>query len=459
MGKKVLLTALFTAGAFVAAQAGQLNAGNTTVAEEWIAAGNNTTSNLANAYQVDGPVADTTNIILTLNAGSFAAGSGNTVYMCDGSTSVGSGTISAGAQTVTIDLTSPLATGRVYTFHSAATCNAYIQYGLTGLTAGQTVTLTVSAQPNTPAVNASAVVATVRRQFSAEIRPVESRINLTTLRNLVNSGSSVPFTSGDSSIAAFRIVSDNTIISRLSVAIGSACLGTLSANFSTNFTVRGTLTEFSTITLTNLNGASLGATYAITAADRTAGQATLTVNPSAVGFICEGAPANLYNGIALKVDGANNINPQDIRTSIRMGIGTRTFDLLTDEVSHRFRLDATRAYIPLVGRGTGRETYIKIQSDFQNISQAPIVATVVLSNGTTFNVNLGTMTAGQVRTITATEIVNAVTSAGRQIDPYNFAIILNVPAPEERVYIYANIIDPNGAKRVPVKIRNGTIVE
>ncbi len=123
-----------------------------------------TTSGLANAYQTDGPVAATAKLNLRLSAGKFSVGSGNSIVLCDdGNSVVATGTVDAGGQTATLTLSTPLASGKVYTFQSASTCGTnYIQYDLTDLTAGTVVTLSVQS-PEAPAANASATVATIEQ--------------------------------------------------------------------------------------------------------------------------------------------------------------------------------------------------------------------------------------------------------------------------------------------------------
>lgn len=459
MKKTLASMAILAGGLAVAANAGMLNAGNTTVSEEYIVAVNNTTQNLANAYQTTVPVAATAQLKLTLSAGKFAAGSGATIVLCDaGGSAVATGTVDAGAQTATLIVSTALAGGNVYTIESGASCGSppnYIQYDLTGLTNGTVVTLDIQS-PQAPGAGANATVATIKRQFTATVDKTTAKIDLNNLTQFVGGNTSV--------LAKFRIVSDGTINNKLTVTSGSACQGNLSAGFSAVFTVKGKLNEYSTITIYQSTTTSV-VTYAITATDRTNNMATFGINLNTNGLVCENAPASDYNTIALKVDGINQIQPDLKTTSIALKIGTQTTFQLTnpaDQPSHEIQLDATQLYIPLVGVNptTGRETYIKLQaSNFSSsVSSINVKFQILASDGTTVAQLNKTLTPGTPLTVTGTELKNAATAAGKTVGD-SFAVKVLVTAPQENIFAYANIVDPSGAKRVPVKVMNGAIVE
>ena len=460
MKKTLASMAILAGGLAVAANAGMLNAGNTTVAEEYIAAGNTTTIGLANAFQPGVPVAATSQLKLTLSAGKFTVGSGNGIILCDANNNaVAGGTVDAGAQTATLTVSTALAGGNVYTIVSGTDSTAcpakYIQYDLTGLTAGTVVTLDIQS-PQAPGANASAPVATIKRQFSATVDKTTAKINLNDLRFFDPTAFS-PSSLGNSNMvyAKFRIVSDETINSKLTVNNGGACQGTLSAAFSAVFTVKGKLNEYSLIVIYQ-GSTTVVNTYNVTNADRTNNQATLTVNLSVNGLVCANAPSTSYNTIALKVDGSTQIQPDLKTTSIKLNIGGNTYDLTGgDKPSHEIQLNATTLYIPLVGVNptTGRETYIKLQADQFNSSVGSInVIFYILASDGSITASLSkTLTPGTALTVTGTELKNAVVSAGKSVGD-SFAVKVLVTAPSQDIFAYANIVDPTGAKRVPVKL-------
>jgi len=130
------------------------------------------------------------------------------------------------------------------------------------------------------------------------------------------------------------------------------------------------------------------------------------------------------------------------------------FALLKDADAGKWVYDATKVYLPLIGTNPaeGRETYIKLQST----ETTTVKAIVLASDGSTVVVDLGTITAGTPKTITGEDLKNLVTAAGKSVDGVaGFAAVLSVTAAKENIYGYANIIDPFGAKRVPLSIESG----
>jgi len=120
----------------------------------------------------------------------------------------------------------------------------------------------------------------------------------------------------------------------------------------------------------------------------------------------------------------------------------------------------TALYVPLIGvnPATGRETYIKLQSKDTNPVANKVKAIILASDGSLVTADLGKITPGQPFTITGSDLAAKVQAAGKTVGD-SFAAILVVTTDEANLFGYANIIDPSGAKRVPLKTRDGKIVE
>ena len=116
--------------------------------------------------------------------------------------------------------------------------------------------------------------------------------------------------------------------------------------------------------------------------------------------------------------------------------------------------------MPLIGvnSSTGRETCIKLQSKDTSPSANKIKAIILASDGSLVIADIGQITPGQPFVITGSDLKEKVEEAGKSVGD-SFAAILVVTASEENLFGYANIIDLNGAKRVPLKVSDGKIVE
>lgn len=467
---------LMSASAFAGAQ---LNAGNTTLAAELISptvdyAVGPTLVNTA--YQVGAPVAATTVIRLSLTNGKFTPG--HTIGIFDPNTGIlGTGVVPPAPNNTRVDitLTQPLGTGTVYQFW-----NLTLGPPLTGITipagtpAGSVVTLSVSNETNKPDpnVDVSAPAITVKNQFSATLAPVTSKLDFADNMETFIVPAPVPTRpprtkSITESQAGLRIISDETINDKLALNGGPGpCNWTLGAGDSIKIKLTGDLTGISAL---EYEGVST-TTYNITATDRTNGYATLNLPGDKID-ICKSSDTNPFNS-AFELTAENKTG-----TSIVPGVRTAQITLgggglipagysrelvSAGSKSHDIQLDATRFYIPLVGSsGDGsRETYIKLQSKSTVPGGNGVKVTIITSDGSTVTYDKGTISAGTPLVITGKELVEAATAQGKSVDGVmGFAVIVTVNAPETDVFAYANIIDPSGAKRIPVKTVGGTIVE
>jgi len=468
-----LLGLAVLATATMANAAAQLDAGNKTVAEE-LTAGGYTTVGITNTYKVDQNIpASGSKIKLTVNGAKFT---GNTIYLCNGTTKVGGGNIPTNLQNdVSLSLDANLTQGTQYYFGvpdpgdtDKCLAGGYIQYHLNNLTEGQRVVLTVTGIGNA-AVNADAVgtVATIKRQFTAKVDPTTAKVDLKTFKNFVTSSlvTSITMKTG------FKIISDETIDRRVDLVAGSndnTCDWKLGDDkWAVDFKLKGKLQEYSTIEILDPRAATL-IQYKISADDRKNSQVTIdNFNLNTNGIACKSPSAN-PTYIQLKVDGLTQIQEDTKKLTITLKRGLYSRNLTTDVDAFIVNFDGTVLYVPLVGYdpSKGRNTYIKLQMTKNTVSSADVIFQVLASDGNIVTTKIpgkDQLKAGVPLAIDASEIVNAVKAAGKTLyeDGESFAVKIIVLAPESDIFAYANIVDNNGNsfKRVPVKVLNGKILE
>jgi hypothetical protein len=319
-------------------------------------------------------------------------------------------------------------------------------------------------------VVASATVLTVVKQFTATLSAVTSKLDFNDNLETFIPSNPMPLVppmteSATESEAALTIFSNEAINDKVVVAAGAgACERVLAALDTLKIIISGDLAGINQV---EYDGAPV---VTITAADRTAGKVTVTVAGNAANICYKGGltpdvtvtPKEIEL-IALNTTGTS-INPGTRTAQVTLTGGGNvvagfTEDLVTaGTASHIIELDATVLYAPLVGSDTanGRETFIKIQTKLN----AGVTVKILASDGTYVNYSAGTVVAGTPLTITGSDLKAAVTAAGKAVDGVKgFAAIVYVNAAEANVFAYANIIDPNGAKRVPLKTVGGKIVE
>ena len=473
---KSFLKVLFLGAVVFGLMAGQafgqaaLNAGNTTLAAEKIppavaypAASVNT------AYQTGGPIAASTVIKISLTNGAFVVGS-NLSICKDGAPPLRMNAAPAvvpaspNNTSVNILLTEPLASGTVYTIQHDG-C-AVFPLGLNnvlvnaGSAAGTTVSLAIDSvtTPGDPNVLASGTVLNVVNQFTVSLEKVVSKISFASNQNgFVSSGAALPLTTATQSEAAITITSNEAINDKIGVLGAGACSHTLAGPDSVKFKISGNFVGLANIIY---DGA---VPYAIQAADRTAGAATLTVTGDAL-RICSSTDPSPFTkqALALEIDASTStqllsgVRTAQISLSSTGGLlpAGYTRDLVAaGAASHDFQLDATQFYVQLIKFGTGVETFIKLQSKSTVAGSGGVNATILAADGTMVPFSAGTIVAGTPFTITGTELAAAVIAAGKSVSPaQGFAAIITVNAPIADVFGYANTCDASGCKRIPLKI-------
>ncbi len=483
MSKKVL--SMFAIAALIvgvmatgALASPQLNAGNTTIAAEVIPPATATApAHIAvqTAYQPDTPIAGSTKINVTLTNGKFTSGE-VAIYDPVNHTVMGSGTVDTTGNSVVIQLgnNQPLSTGTAYTIvdYDGSSASSFLTVDVKGLTAGATVTLKVDSYdtPGDPAIFATATVAKVRNEISAEIKKVTSKLDFATgMESFVDDTGSVtkaPNTSDKDSNAALYFYDDTSIVKNLGWSSSYTTEPIRNTTLGVKVRISGDLTGLSKVIYDN--GGSAQKDKDITDTDRTNGYVDV----------------ELENGVMIAKKNST-WDPDEIASltletdkSETLATGDRTIEVTLEHqdsgpvyapdrvlipagtVSHTFVLNATQYYLPLIGHdaANGRETYIKIQSKSEVSGANGVRVTILCDDGSTVNYDAGTVQAGKPLTITGADLANAVAAAGKTVGD-SFAAIVTVNAPEKDLFVYANIIDPNGAKRVPCKAVNGKIVE
>jgi hypothetical protein len=120
----------------------------------------------------------------------------------------------------------------------------------------------------------------------------------------------------------------------------------------------------------------------------------------------------------------------------------------------------TTIYVPIIGHDPekGRFTTIRLQSRDTSPNANKVTALILASDGSVVTADLGQITAGQPFTITGGDLKAKVEAAGKTVGD-TFAAILVVMTVEDNLFAYA-VFDHQGvSRRVPLKVKGGTIVE
>ncbi|GAM08221.1 hypothetical protein OR1_00492 [Geobacter sp. OR-1] len=483
-----------------------LDAGNTTMATELVHPTDDTAAPAAYiAYQVNGAVAPTTVLKLTLTNGTFA----NPMNICflNGAVptkaTINSALNAAGTvNTLEIDpATTGLGVGTIYYIQDdncVAVPAANASINVAGGTTAGSVSMEVNSVtiPDDAKIKASATVVTLKNQFSAQLVNAESIIDFGSLRTTLKADTCTagepPCTDVAGTVSSSRakllLFSDETINSRVAAAVApdANCAGTYLAANEVTVKVTGDLTGIDAITYGDLFTNNGPVTTAVGAADVTAGFKTLTIPLNNVD-VCLGSAspaAGKKTDLTLAVDtaagspaaptlvaGNRTVEVKLVGGSALVAgacpagevcVGSRVL-LAAGSLSHKWVFDGTQYYAPFVkfrtdDNGT-TQTYFKVLSKNTTTGANGVTATVVCDDGTTSDVILADLEAGKTSTFTAGQIMAGLPGTCTVDGARGTGIILTVNAPEEDVFAYATITDVNGHKRLPLKAVNGQIVE
>jgi hypothetical protein len=346
-------------------------------------------------------------------------------------------------------LTTTVANGIGY-YIGNQTCNGTANLTFEIPKGASSVTLTIrlgSATTQTIYDTASATIISAVPQFSAEVsRRFDAMIDYET--EFKNFGSNTTITN-----ATIRLNSEHT---NLNVNVGG-----YSGYGSTNATFSVTLkpTDMSGISTVTIIPRGVSPVPCTKLTDRFVCNATNNVNDIETNFV---GHSDSYT-INATVNGTEVLSERRFTVDAlldfaRSEIADKT--LLTNADFGQWIYRGTTIYVPLIGvnPSTGRETYIKLQSKDTNPNTNKVRAIILASDGSTVAADLGQITTGQPFTITGSDLAARVQAAGKTVGD-SFAAVLIVTTAEENLFGYANIVDSSGAKRVPLKVRTGNIVE
>jgi len=134
--------------------------------------------------------------------------------------------------------------------------------------------------------------------------------------------------------------------------------------------------------------------------------------------------------------------------------------LLTNAPFGEWEYKGTVIYVPIIGHAPeqGRYTTIRLQSKDKSSYANKVRALILASDGSLVTADLGQITAGQPLTITGGDLKAKVEAAGKTVGD-TFAAILIVTTAEDSLFAYA-VFDHQGvSRRVPLKVKDGKIVE
>jgi hypothetical protein len=259
--------------------------------------------------------------------------------------------------------------------------------------------------------------------------------------------------------AAIKVTSDETLANKVDTAGNGLPAGTVDVK------VTGSLTGVTNIRYSR-DGIATSADYTILAADRTAGAATLSIQAAAIFIDRSSDTTHPSQALWLTVNGTTVQSARSFTVEVTL---KKAAPILRDRAlvaagttAWTWTLDATNIYIPLVGFNTAgtRETFIKIFSKSSAAGSNAVTVSVLASDGTMVALNAGTITPGVAFTLTGSGLGAGVDAAGKTVDGVQgFPAIISINAPEADLFIFANIVDPSGAKVVPSKVVGGVISE
>lgn len=468
-----LAVALMSGAAFAAPS---LNAGNTTVAAEKISSAAAYAAAATNtAYQPGGAVAITSQIKVSLTNGSFTAASN--LQLCLGATPVAGNQVVAAAPnntSVTFTTTVPLASSDVITLSGAnnACATAPVAIANVNIAAGSLAGTVVSLvfdnalTPGDPNIFVSAPVVTVQNQFSASlVTAAANTIDFAAVPTL-SKFKVAPTTQSEAKVVLF---SNEGINDKVVTGVTATTCGAWAGGADT---LRFTLTPVAPATFSGV-AAATGFQYKDSAATATTIDNAITAaKAAAVGTVVmnAGAAINLCGSSASSAAIAANAGiPTDINVNGTTALTARSYTLTVEELAsaiaikttrtllpattaYVWTLDATQYYVPLIKASTGVETYIKLQSKTTLTAANGVLVQILATDGTLVTYNAPAIVTGTPLNITGSDLVAAAAAAGHPVSgTAGFAAIITINTPNADIFGFANIVNANGEKRVPLQ--------
>ncbi len=320
------------------------------------------------------------------------------------------------------------------------------------LNAGDTVTLAATSDSAPGGIADAVTLFKIEQQYSATIKAAEDKIDFASAqKEFYNKDGD--YTESDAKIC----LKDNPKIDeRISDTLGVNGKGGALEDVSFSFDVKGNFEGVATV-----NGVTVSSTEKAKGEVKRTASTVNAINGNLV-TICPWDNSSAINTLPITVDGQTVLTPRQFKTTLTLVPSAsdtgkfRKETLLNEVVSHIWTLNATTYYVPLIKTDptSGVETYIKLQAKEGAGEGAYGVSVDILgSDGKTVTYDAGTITPGKPLTITGAQLAKAAENAGDKVDGVmGFAATIKVNAPQGDLFTYANIMDPTGAKRVPVKV-------
>lgn len=286
----------------------------------------------------------------------------------------------------------------------------------------------------------------IEQQYKASIIPAESKISFAYAQK--------EFTGGTTTSTAKICLGDNPTLS----------IGVIDSLTKDELTQQLNGVEFKFNLTGNFDGVAEVNNLAVSSYEKSEGEVTgYITNPNAFNSTtatCKLDNTSYYTSLPITVDGKTVLTPREFKLTLQLQNNDtnmkRVETLLSDVVSHIWTLNATTYYVPLIKTdpANGVETYIKLQAKEGAGEGAYGVEVDILgSDGKTVTYDAGTITPGKPLVITGADLAQAAKDAGDEVNgTMGFAAIIKVNAPQSDLFTYANIMDPTGAKRVPVEV-------
>ena len=397
----------------------------------------------------------------TVSAGKWTISDG---YICQGSSTIAR--YKTGTGTTTIQFDKSGATG--CTDCTGSVSNNLVYKLLSNCNSGASPVVNLTVPPGTSSTDLTTKVGIATTQTIYDTGTAQ-------LVEVKNQYSATVSTKANAQIdyeQAFKKLYDNslsTLIDLVTVTIAYATL---------DYTVNDATTadnETATITLKSADISGINSVDIDTAFGTSYGTAC-TKDTTNKKFTCTYTAADIVADktatLEINVDGTTVLGERDFTVDAELDFGdaaakdrtiANSYALLQDSDAGGWDYRGTAVYVPLIktsGDGTV-ETYIKLHSKDSSTSANQVRGIVLLSNGSTTVVSLGTITAGTPMLITGTNISDAVVAAGGTVDgSAGFAAVLSITTDKANLFGLATLVDSSSGtaqwRRIPLNVSSGS---
>lgn len=163
--------------------------------------------------------------------------------------------------------------------------------------------------------------------------------------------------------------------------------------------------------------------------------------------------ANSYD-FEISVGGFTVLSETTFKATLNInydGLPTYSRFLLQNADAGKWSYRGTSIKVPFifVHTATGKNTFIILHSKVNSPSK--VWALILASDGSIVTANLSDITPGQTYIIAGDTLASKVTAAGKTVGQ-RFAAIINVAATGADIFAYANVIEPDKVRFVPLEV-------